>query len=170
MAMTLSTALLVASGATGSDQTDPTGGVDPTLDPGLELAVDALDPAARALYPDTYAGIWLGELGDGRGVQPGEAAPVTLAFTEGADARVGELARSFPRPDLLRAATVDDSLRELEATDAELRDDRDLVSAGQLTLDFAPSTYDIGIDLVGNANVVTVEESSPALEQAFRTR
>lgn len=154
---------LTAAGATGQDL-DVTPLPDPTLsEEELRSAAETLEPTARAKWPETFAGVWLGEEGIG--------GPIYVAFSEGAEAKVAELALDFPRPDLLRPVAVDRSLSELEKLLAELHVDREQIRNDRLSLNgVSNASYDLGIDIRQNTVYAQMTSVGADTAQTFSQR
>lgn len=158
--------LLIAGAATGAFGQSPADGPtdsEPTVDPVLDQAIATLEPLARDLWPETFAGLYLGEGGVGDSI--------FIGFTTGAQAKVERLAQGFPRPDLLRPVTFDRSLQQLDAKQQQMSDDRELANSGSLNLAGVPGgAYDLDIDVQRNANVVILEDANPIATAAFKAR
>ena len=121
----------------------------------LLAAIEMLEPKALELWPDSFAGVWLGDSGVGDSV--------FIAFTEDADEKVARLASGFPRPDLLKPVAVDKSMAELETQRDQLVADRELARGGELELAGIPGhRYDLEIDPARNAVVVILEDARAA--------
>lgn len=165
VAVAASLAGALATGAAGQViGGDPS---EPTLDPQTEndelrSAIGALEVEALNEYPDSFAGLWLGEEGVG--------GPVYVAFTGDAATKVAQLAVGFARPDLLRPVETEHSLAALERLQRNLAADRELVHAGTLAVPDIPAHYDLGIDLQRNTVYAVVERLTGDTAAAFAAR
>lgn len=93
-----------------------------------------------------------------------------LAFTEGAEETVAELAECFP-DDSLVPVTVELSGQELEAIVARMAADRELIGSGELRVPaIANDRYDMAAYPRGNAVLVWLEELDPETIAAFKRR
>jgi len=162
-ALILTTTAAFGVGVNASDPTDDHLGDDaePYEDPVLDAAIAALEPTARRLFPDTYAGAYMTE---------GVGGPIFIAFTTGAEESVERLAQAFPQPQLLQAVTFEHSLAELEAKQERMIEDRERIHLGQLEIPGIPQHYDLDIDVTRNAVIVIVPTWTPAIATAFKTR
>jgi streptogrisin C len=145
--------------ATSARATEPGGETPTSVEPDpLELAVDELDASAAAKWPDEYAGLWL------------DGEEVNLAFTSGADAKVADLAMTFPKPELLRAVDAEVSLAQLQSLQDEIVAARDgKTEVAEELAAVAPAEYPVGIDLANNSVYVQVEKITTQVQEAFRS-
>ncbi|MGI8805610.1 MAG: S1 family peptidase [Thermoleophilaceae bacterium] len=129
----------------------------------LDDAVGSLQVEAQNRWPVSFAGVWR---------DPDSSADtVFVAFTEGAAAKVEELAAAFPRPELLRAVTVERSLADLRSIQHDLVTDRELVRTGALDLPGVPrARYDLDVRIPENTVLAILEEKTDAAVDAFQAR
>ena len=124
----------------------------------LQDEVGELAAEAAVLWPETFAGLW----SDG---------VVSVAFTEGAEANVAQLAAGFADPGRLRAVTAGHSRAELVALQNRLVLDREEARAGRLSFPGVEGArYDLDIDVRRNTVVVLVEDARPDTVAAFTSR
>lgn len=129
----------------------------------LADAIETLEPQARDLWPESFAGVWLGEEGVG--------GTIFIAFTDGAKERVAALADSFPQPELLQPVTLDSSMTDLEARQDVMIAERELVRLGELVLPgVSGAEYDLDIEVSNNALVVLTEDDDPVATESFKAR
>ena len=131
--------------------TAETSGVD--CGHGRDLSANELEPKARDLWADTFAGLWLGR-----------EHRIFIAFTDDAERKVARLAECYPRPHELEAVTFERPLRELEQLQHQIignqeSDDR-----------VVPDSYDVDIDVKRNVVVAIVEQATEETRDAFRER
>lgn len=166
----LAMALIGAAAASAQTDSSSDGDADrleaapPPMDPALERGLDSLEPSAREQWPETFAGLWIS------GEDP-DSDSISIAFTEGAEEHVSQLAKSFPYPEMLEPVTVGSSYRDLESLQGEMIDDRELTRDGELSVpDVPPAEYDLDIDLEANQVVATVAEPSEQTRAWFTER
>lgn len=124
-------------------------------------AVGDVERTALARWRGEYAGLW---------IEPADGT-VNVAFTAGAEARVAELAASFPRPDRLRAVTAARSYDSLDALLRTMIADRALAHDGTLSLaGVRRGSYSLEIDVPRNVVVVSTGSADPAAHASFRER
>jgi len=118
----------------------------------LTPAVGALEHAARSRYGETFAGIWR-EYGTGVG-------RIKLAFTNGAQQKVADLARDFVEPDLIDAVDAERTMADVEAVREAVGNDLAYWQSQGLKI------VSIGSDIQANRARVSVEEwQEPAIEE-----
>ena len=113
-----------------------------------------LQPLARQRWPRSFAGLWQ------------KRGTIYIAFTERAKRRVKRLRRRSRQAHRLRAVRVERSLKELEATQRQMIDDRESRPPG--LIDLPP--YNLDIDVTRNAPVVTLETVVPDFVAPFKQR
>lgn len=129
----------------------------------LHEAAAKLEPVARDLWPESFAGLWLSE----NGLEGG----IFVAFTEKAEERVHSLTKEFPEPQLVQPVVFERSMAELETQQQEMIKDQQLAERGEL--DFGGgqgAEYNLGIDVTRNAAVVYVEDADAVTTAAFKAR
>jgi len=127
----------------------------------LEEESDRVGGEAATRWPEAFAGAW--------GEQP-EGDRFYLAFTEGAQAKVDELAESHPCPQLLQAVSPELSMEELVALQDEIHADLELVRAGELDLPAMPELFESDIDPSQNAVLIFLPELTPEVADLFTER
>ncbi len=146
--------LLVAIGANQGTASGEEGPSEGGSSEALAEATYALEPSARDLFPETFAGVWLSD-----SPLPGT---INIAFSEDAEQSAELFAQGFPRPELLNGVDVPRSLAELESRQDRMISDRELVRQGALDLPGVPGAeYDLGIELEQNAIYAVVEDATP---------
>jgi hypothetical protein len=109
--------------------------------------------------------------GGATAARAGAKERVSIAFADAARSSVRKLARGFPRPGMLRAVEVERSLRELQATQAEMVADREAFRSTQPPFPGVDSAeYDLDIDVRRNAPMAILEHPTDAAAAAFRDR
>lgn len=128
----------------------------------LEPVIGSMHADAQRLWGDTYAGTWIDHAAGGR---------INVAFTADAAKHVGEMKRSFPRPEKLHPVLVPRSMAELEAELTRMVADREEVRAGRLSFPGVDGVrYDMKVDVARNAVVVVVDDEDPRTRGAFASR
>lgn len=124
-------------------------------------AVGDVERSAQERWRSEYAGLW---------IEPADGT-VNVAFTAGAEAKVAELAASFPRPDRLRAVTAARSYDSLDALLRTMIADRELAHDGALSIaGVRGGSYTLEIDVPRNVVAVSTGTDDPAAQASFRER